>query len=227
MPDILTAVEPLLTGRGLQRTLEGRTLWRDLHFTVNAGDCLAITGPSGSGKSLLLRAICGLDPVEGGNVTFQTRDQHQWAMPEYRAQVMYVSQKPPLLAGTVEDNLRQPWTLRVRQARTYPVDEATRLLGAFGRTVQFLQQDASRLSGGEGQILALTRALLLSPTILLLDEATSALDPEAVGVAEQLIQTWRAAATNRAVVFVSHDPEQRVRLATRELELRQFQSSAP
>lgn len=218
--------EPLLAGRGLQRTLEGRVLWQDLELTVDAGECLAVTGPSGSGKSLLLRALCGLDPLERGEVTVLGRPQRSWSMPEYRARVMYVPQQPVLLPGTVEDNLRRPWALRVRSPQPYPTETASRLLGALGRPPSFLQQEGARLSGGEGQIMALTRALLLSPDALLLDEATSALDPEAVQAAETLIQTWRVADEGRAVVFVSHDPAQRARLATRALDLRAFQAAS-
>lgn len=65
----------LLSARGLGRSLGQRTLWQGLNLDLRAGESLAVTGPSGSGKSLLLRALAGLDPLEGGEVWLHGRSQ--------------------------------------------------------------------------------------------------------------------------------------------------------
>ena len=90
---------------------------------------------------------------------------------------------------------------------------------SLDRGAAFLNQDAGTLSGGEGQITALVRALLLDPSVLLLDEATSALDSETVRRVERLLGSWCQETPGRALVWVSHDPAQRARVFQRELLL--------
>ena len=206
----------MLSASDLRRTVGGRVLWQGLNLQVQAGDRLAVTGPSGSGKSLLLRALAGLDPLETGEVVLQGRSQSRWPMPEYRSQVMYLPQRPAFGQGTVLAELRRPFGLKVHSGRPFPLDEAERWLAALGRP-DFLNLSVTTLSGGEGQLLALVRALLLSPSVLLLDEATASLDPDATHAAETALAQWCAAGPARALVWVSHDPAQRARVATREL----------
>lgn len=211
------STDPLLTAAGLQRHAGGRLLWQGIGLTLSAGQRLMVTGPSGSGKSLLLRALAGLDPLEAGEVTFRERRQADWVMPAYRAEVMLV-QRPAALTGSVRDALAAPFALRVHAERRFEVAGAERITGQLGRSPEFLRQDAANLSGGEAQLVALTRALLLAPTVLLLDEATSALDPETTRQAEAMVRSW-VDAGERALVVVSHDPAQRARLGTHSLDL--------
>lgn len=210
---------PLLAATGLGLTLAGRTLWQHLSLTLWPGDRVAVTGPSGSGKSLLLRALAGLDPVERGAVALRGRAQEAWAMPEYRARVLYLPQRPVLAGDSVLEALRVPFALRVRAGRSPDPARVTELLAALGRPADFVRQDPARLSGGELQSAALLRALLLGPEVLLLDEATAALDPQAAARAEAALLAWVTSGPPRALVWVGHDPAQRARLATRELAL--------
>lgn len=209
----------LLSASGLRRSVDGRALWQDLSLDVDAGESVAVVGPSGSGKSLLLRALAGLDALEGGEITLEGRAQAGWPMPRYRSHVTYLPQRPALDGGTVLDHLRRPFTLAAHRHRTFHPGEAEALLGAFGRDGAFLRLDAATLSGGEGQLVALTRALLLSPTVLLLDEATASLDPDTTRRAEGVLLGWLRGAARRALVWVSHDPAQRARVASREVPL--------
>ena len=206
----------MLSASDLRRTVAGRVLWQGLNLNVAAGDRMAVTGSSGSGKSLLLRALAGLDPLEGGEVTLNGRSQPRWTMPDYRSQVMYLPQRPAFGQGSVLDELRRPFTLKVHSSRPFPLNEAERWLAALGRP-DFLKLSVTTLSGGEGQLLALVRALLLGPSVLLLDETTASLDPDATRAAEAALAGWCAAGPSRALVWVSHDPAQRARVATREL----------
>ncbi|WP_407543441.1 ATP-binding cassette domain-containing protein (plasmid) [Deinococcus radiomollis] len=206
----------MLSASDLRRTVADRVLWQGLSFQVMPGDRVAVTGPSGSGKSLLLRALAGLDPLQGGEVTLHGRSQSRWPMPEYRSQVMYLPQRPAFGQGSVLEELRRPFGLKIQSARPFPLDEAERWLAALNR-LDFLNLSVTTLSGGEGQLLALVRALLLGPSVLLLDEATASLDPDATRAAEAALDQWCAAGPVRALVWVSHDPAQRARVATREL----------
>ncbi|GHF63701.1 putative ABC transport system ATP-binding protein [Deinococcus metalli] len=206
----------LLSATDLRRTVADRVVWSGVELTVNPGDRVAVTGPSGSGKTLLLRTLAGLDPLETGEITLAGRPQAQWAMPAYRSQVMYLPQRPFVGTGTVLDELKRPFQFKVHAARRFEQDAAARWLTALHRP-DLLQLNASTLSGGEGQVLALVRALLLNPALLLLDEATASLDPETTHAAEALLAQWLIDGPERAVIWVTHDPVQRARVATRLL----------
>lgn len=208
----------VLEARDLQRHVAGRLLWQRVGFAVDSGQRLMLVGPSGAGKSLLLRAIAGLDPLEGGDVIFRGQSQRTWSMPAYRAQVMYLPQRAVLVGETVEDALRHPFSLSVHSGVTFPQQDARNLLRDLGRRDDVLDQTTANLSGGEAQLVALTRALLLKPSVLLLDEATSALDVDAIRQVEALLRGW-VQEGERAVIMVSHDPGQRERLATAVLAL--------
>ncbi|GAA5512427.1 putative iron export ATP-binding protein FetA [Deinococcus carri] len=209
----------LLEAFGLTRRVGDRELWRGWSCAVAAGESVAVVGPSGAGKSVLLRTLAGLEVVEAGEVRYQGRPQSAWPMPDYRAHVLYLPQRSVFDEGNVLDVLRAPFGFRVHRQRRFEEAAAGRLLTSLGRDESLLSRDAATLSGGEGQITALVRALLLGPSVLLLDEATSALDPETVGLTEALLGRWCVDAPGRALIWVSHDPAQRRRVAQRELPL--------
>ena len=228
--------ETLLTAHGLSRTVLNqnvlnqnvpdqtgakRVLWRELGLGLYPNERLAVTGPSGSGKSLLLRALAALDPLESGSLHFRTQDVQTLPVTTYRTHVLYLPQRAPLYPGTVEDNLRLPFTLQAHRNKAFSPERVTQLFAQLGRSAAFLSQAAERLSGGEAQLVALVRALSLDPVVLLLDEATSALDPDVLGRAEGVLLEWTQTA-DHALLWVGHDAAQRERLATRELALSAF-----
>lgn len=213
---------PLLRAEGLSRHVEGRPLWQRLRLELRESERLAVIGPSGSGKTLLLRALAGLDALEHGVVYLDERPQTRWAMPDFRSRVMYLPQRPALaVSGSVLDELRQPFSLKVHAGKVFDKERAAELLVALGRPASFLTLNLATLSGGEGQTVALARALLLDPAVLLLDEATASLDPDAAALAEAELLRWNES-PGRALIWVSHDPAQRTRVSTRSLDLRQF-----
>ncbi len=196
-------------------------LWADLGLELYAGERLTVTGPSGSGKSLLLRTLALLDPLETGLLHFRAQDVQTLPVTIYRTHVLYLPQRAPLYPGTVEENLRLPFTLQVHHGKTFSSGHLTQFLARLGRPETFLAQAAESLSGGEAQLVALARALSLGPDVLLLDEATSALDPDTLNQAETLLADWVHDA-DRALLWVGHDAAQRERFATRKLELLSF-----
>lgn len=210
----MSPVVPLLEARGLTRNKPGGGfLLDDIHLAIGPSERVAIVGPSGAGKTLLLRALAMLDAIDAGELLWRGQSVACGETPAFRAQVIYLNQRPAILEGTVEDNLRLPFSLAVHRERRFDRDRAIHGLEQFGRGAEFLQKRDRELSGGESQIVALLRVLQLEPTVLLLDEPTSALDPETVLIAERLVDEWRGG--ERSAVWVSHDAEQGKRVAGR------------
>ena len=217
---LATTGETILQAKHLAFHIGDRRLWQNLDLSLHAGERLGITGPSGSGKTLLLRTLAGLEPLQSGELTFGGRALAQWSMPAYRARVVYVPQRPTLREGTVEDVLRAPFAFHLHRSHAFPADRTRTLLQALGRDDSFLRQRAERLSGGEAQIVAMLRALLIDPDVLLLDEPTASLDAETVAIIEQLISHWIAERPERACLWTSHDRAQLERVTDRLLTLK-------
>lgn len=197
------------------------TLLAPTDFSLAAGERVVITGPSGSGKSVLLRALALLDPLDGGHVLWHGHAVDRRAIARYRRSVAYVRQRPALVEGSVEDNLRYPYSLHVYRDVRFDRERAVHLIEAAGKNKDFLGQRASDLSGGEAQVVALIRVLQLTPEALLLDEPTASLDPESARAIEALVTEWfEADRPSRASIWVSHDPAQAERVGSRRLAMR-------
>ncbi|MCT0223886.1 ATP-binding cassette domain-containing protein [Synechococcus sp. CS-1328] len=208
----------LLQAQGLDRQLGPRWLWRDLALQLQPGDRLALVAPSGAGKTLLLRSLALLDPLQQGELFLRGRTPAAWGLPVWRSRLIYLAQRPVLFPGTVRDNLQAVFQLAVHQQRHWQPETLAGWLESLGRDETFLDLDAERLSGGEAQLLNLLRALQLDPDILLLDEPTASLDPASTAAVEDLLAGWLEAG-DRACVITSHDGEQLRRFGNRRLEL--------
>ena len=199
---------PMLQVRDLRTSI-----LKPASFSLSAGEALAVRGPSGAGKTLLLRAVADLDPNEG-LVTLDGRDRSTIAGPKWRGLVGYVPAEPGWWANTVGEHFG---------------DWAAALV--FVRDLGFAEQTKgwpiARLSTGERLRLALARALTMRPKVLLLDEPTAALDVASVAAVESLIKARMR--TGLAVLWVTHDGEQAKRVAQRLLvvETGQVREEAP
>lgn len=165
---------------------------------VAKGEAVVLTGPSGSGKSRLLRAIADLDPNEG-QVTLGGRPREAFTPPEWRRAVGFVPAESGWWADTVRAHM--------------PEGDAAALIEELGLPAGALDWDVPRLSTGEKHRLAIARALLTEPRFLMLDEPSAALDREATGALEALIAKRKAAGLG--LLIVTHDGAQAGRLADR------------
>jgi ABC-type Fe3+/spermidine/putrescine transport system ATPase subunit len=146
---------------------------RDLNLTVQAGHCTALLGPSGTGKSTLLKLIAGLDAAESGRIELDGQDiTHQ--PPERRGCGMIFQDFALFPHLNVQDNVAFGLIER-RVPRADARQQAQTLLARFGLAHR-THHPIHRLSGGEQQRVALARALITQPRLLLLDEPFSALD---------------------------------------------------
>jgi ABC-type iron transport system FetAB ATPase subunit len=166
---------------------------------VADGACVAVMGPSGAGKTRLLRAITDLDPNRG-EVVAGGVNRAQVSGPAWRRMVGYVPAESGWWADTVGAHFPDP-------------ERARALLAELRMGAAVLDWPVARLSTGERQRLALARALVRAPRALLLDEPTGALDEEARALVEQILRRQLDAST--PIVMVTHDPSQAERLAAR------------
>lgn len=177
---------------------------RGVSFRVPRGARVALVGPSGAGKSTTLALIERFYDVTGGAVLVGGDDIRSVPRAELRAQLGYVEQDAPTLAGTIADNLRLA-SPAATDADCERVLRAVNLGDVLERSDLGLQAPVGEagvmLSGGERQRLAIARALLAAPPILLLDESTSSLD----GLNEQRMrEAIDAVATGRTLVVIAH-----------------------
>ncbi|MEW4530253.1 ATP-binding cassette domain-containing protein [Maioricimonas sp. JC845] len=211
---------PLLEARNLHRTGDGETpLLTDVSLRVDPGQRWAIRGSSGAGKTVLMRALALLDPIDAGEIHFHGKPVANTDVPRYRSRVVYLQQRPTLLEGTVEENLQLPFQLRAHDEHQYDRDRIIELLSHVGRDESFLTRQREHLSGGEAQIVAVLRAIQLNPQLLLLDEPTAALDADSVHAVESLVTDWLAEDNTRATVWVTHDDAQTQRMSDHVLHL--------
>lgn len=184
-----------------------------LSFAVRGGECLAIEGPSGVGKTRLLRALADLDDARG-HVFLDGAERREMPATEWRRRVRYASAEPAW------------WTPTARGAftpmgKSLPLprdsEKLNRLLTAVGLTTASLDKPIADLSTGERRRLALIRALIDEPSVLLLDEPTIGLDAQSAALVEELVRFQ--VLSGRTVIFTSHDEDQIERLAHLRLQL--------
>ena len=180
--------------------------WHDRHLAaleVPPGECVAVTGPSGVGKSRLLRAIADLEPNSGEVEAFGLV-RGATPAPAWRRQVMYLAATPGWWMDTVGAHF----------------DDASRagpLIETLGLPADCTAWQVAQLSSGERQRLALVRALIRDPRVLLLDEPTASLDDETEAAAEALIRSRLD--DGASALLVTHDGAQARRLAKRAVVL--------
>ncbi|MEO5703131.1 MAG: ATP-binding cassette domain-containing protein [Gammaproteobacteria bacterium] len=169
-------------------------------------ECVCLEGPSGAGKTLLLRAIADLD-LHQGRVYLDDIERNTISGSAWRRQVGLLPAESQWWRDTVGEHFEH-------------TDHD--LLDRLGFDNEVMTWQVSRLSSGERQRLALVRMLSLHPRVLLLDEPTASLDPDNVQRVEEVIKHYRNHQP-AAVLWVSHDPQQIARVANRSLYINKGQ----
>lgn len=200
----------MLQAEGLCRRIENAALFEGLCLSLEAGERLVVRGPSGSGKSLLLRSLAGIDPLDAGTLSLDGRGLLEWGGPAWRAEVLYVHQTPPVLPGSPASLWEGLRGLAIQRERTH--GDPKTVAEALALTPAAWTREWSVLSGGERQRAALAIAVAAAPRVLLLDEPTAALDDSARELAEAVLAEHTA-------IWVSHDAEQASRIGARTLDL--------
>jgi tungstate transport system ATP-binding protein len=211
--------EPVIEARGLKRDYYGRTVVDVEHLAVGHKEVLAVLGPSGSGKSVLLRILNLLEQPTRGTIRFRGREvqglEGRDRVGVSRRMAM-VFQDPLLFRGTVEENVA--YGLKVRRL---PADQIEERVGEMLEVVNLAEYAGSRvstLSGGEAQRVAVARALVIKPEVLFFDEPFANLD---LPTRHALQRESKAILRERdmTAVFVTHDQEEAARMGDRILVL--------
>ena len=182
---------------------------RDLSFRIAAGEHVALVGPTGSGKSTVIRLLCRLYEPQQGRILLDGRDIRSLPMQELRRQLGVVLQDTFLFSGTVGDNLRLD--VPMDDARLEGICRDLGLDPLLKRLPQgldtTLRERGGNLSSGERQLLAVARVAIRNPTVLVMDEATAFMDPSTEATLQRDLDRLLA---RRTAVVIAH------RLATVE-----------
>lgn len=190
--------------RGLRKSFDGRLVLSDLSLDIEAGEIFVIMGPSGSGKSVFLRHLIGLEDPDAGEILVAgERTSSDAVDPRHRLAMVF--QSGGLLNSlTVEENVG----LYLSEHRLKPEGEIARIVAEKLGLVQLGPEDAgkypSELSGGMRKRAAIARALVVDPQLVLFDEPTSELDPlVALTIGREIVNLNRR--TGATIVVVTHD----------------------
>lgn len=205
---------------GVGKSYGPSQILKEVDLQVDEGEVLALIGPTGSGKTTLLRLIDLLEEPSQGSILFEGRDASR--LPEremliLRRRMAMVFQKPVMFKASVKENVS--YGLKVRGIKAPgKVDLVLKAVGLQSCA----NRDATTLSGGEMQRIALARALIVEPEVLLLDEPTANLDPRSAASVEELISGMQT-----TVIMATHNMDQCKRLSDRVVILLEGRLSAP
>lgn len=198
--------QPLIEVKGFYKSYGKKKVHQGINFNLYPNEVVSLIGASGSGKSVLLRAMIGLESPDSGVLYFKGKDitsltEEEWNV--VRKKIAYAFQGGALFDSlTVEENLLYPLeahTKTTRKEKQIKVDETLELLGLKGANNLF----PSDLSGGMQKRAGLARAIILGPEVILYDEPTAGLDPFNTKNIQDIINNLKAKGT--AGILVTHD----------------------
>ena len=206
----------LLEIKNLEKEFDGNKVLKGISLEVNKGEVVSIIGPSGSGKSTLLRCACMLEPIDGGQISYNNRKAAWIENGKYKIPSKSEIKDITSCFGLVFQNFNLfPHYSVMKNITDAPIHvqkkskdevykEARKLLAQMGLSDK---ENAYpyQLSGGQKQRIAIARALAMKPQVLFFDEPTSALDPELTGEVLKVIK--ELADEKMTMVIVTHEME--------------------
>ena len=204
-----------------KENLQGYPILQDISFEVHRGDRIVIVGPSGAGKTHLLRLLNRLSEPSTGKIYLENQEYSQIPVLQLRALVTLVPQESKLLGMTVQEALAYPLVLRglpqqtIQQRVTHWIEQLEIPNDWLGRT-------EVQLSLGQRQLVAIARGIVIQPKILLLDEPTSAIDPSTTARILQVL-TQLTQNQNMTILMINQQLELAEKFCTRLLQLKQGQ----
>jgi len=215
---ILPRVERMIEIRHLRKEFDDNTIpLKDINVTINNGDVISIIGPSGTGKSTLLRCINMLTEPTDGQIIVDGQDitERGCNLNEVRKKMGMVFQSFNLFGHlTVIENIMNPQITLLGRSRQEAFDKAMYLLTQVGLATKVFSYP-DELSGGQQQRIAIARTLAMDPDIILFDEPTSALDPSMIGEVQSVIKLL--AKTGRTMMIVTHEMDFARKISNRVL----------
>lgn len=179
---------------------------RDFFLEVKKGECVAITGASGCGKTTLSKLLLGLYPLGEGDIRVNGMSMRESDLADLRRQIAYVPQEPYLFQGSIAENIR----MGRPDATEKEIREAAMQAHAHDFIMEFPEgydttvgERGNNLSGGQRQRIAIARAILKDTSIILLDEATSALDNESEQAVNEALRNLQG---QKTILMIAHRP---------------------
>ena len=191
--------------KNIHKYFDGKEIIKGVDLTVQKGEILTFIGPSGGGKSTLLRCINLLENYEEGDIFFngQNIKDRNFSLEKYRQKVGMIFQRFNLFGNlNVLDNLNIGQIKVLGRSKEEATAKSKEVLTKVGMA-EFEKASVKRLSGGQMQRVAIARALSMDPEVILLDEPTSALDPQMV---DEVLEVIRSLAdTGITLIIVTHE----------------------
>ncbi len=191
--------------KNIHKYFDGKEIIKGVDLSVQKGEIVTFIGPSGGGKSTLLRCINLLENYEEGEIYFngQNIKDRSFSLESYRQKVGMIFQRFNLFGNmSVLENLNIGQIKVLGRSREEATEKSREMLKKVGMA-EFEHQSVKRLSGGQMQRVAIARALSMDPEVILLDEPTSALDPQMVDEVLNVIRDL--AQTGITLVIVTHE----------------------
>lgn len=179
---------------------------QDFSLQIKSGECVAITGASGCGKTTLSKLLLGLYPLDEGTIIINGLDIKKCHLTALRKQIAYVPQEPYLFNGSIEENIR----MGRPDATEEEIIKAAKQANAHEFIIHLSEgyqtnagERGNNLSGGQRQRIAIARAILKDSPIILMDEATSALDNESEQFVNDALKNLQG---KKTIVIIAHRP---------------------
>ncbi len=206
----------ILSINNLSKKLQQTPILHNITLSIKKGEIISLVGPSGGGKTTLLKCINRLIEADTGTIIYQSQNIKTISPTQLRKNIVLVPQESIMFPGTVKDNISLALIVHGINDRKKIKDSLT----DTGLSLSFLSKNAEKLSGGEKKRVSLARALALSPAMLLLDEPTTGIDPKNLETVEQRIINF-SKQRQLTVVWVTHDVSQAKRVSDRIANLKQ------